>query len=188
MKFFRVLLALTVLPAANFASANELSGALGRHHIDAYIRYDFTESFSSKLSFLYGEDDKKDVEEIGGTSVSYGVFTTGFRAGFNIFMGGKLFWLRSDSENALGASLGAGVDYLLVPDLTAGVEIFYSPEILTAGDFDDSLDLTFNLSYKVIENGIVSAGYRKLEVHAEEISDIDFTIVDGFYLGMKLIF
>lgn len=161
--------------------ANEIEAALGSDHVDFRFTSDFEQDFSGRLALMHSEE-----EDIDSNVVSYTFATRGQREGFDIALGGRVFWADVESEDALGLALGFGVSYELAPKFKAGVEAYYSPDILTSGDLDSSLDLEFRASYQVIDNGAVFLGFRKLE--AEDDNGNDFDIVDGAVLGMRLSF
>lgn len=161
--------------------ANEIEAALGSDHVDFRFTSDFEQDFSGRLALMHSEED-----DVDSNVVSYTFATRGQREGFDISLGGRVFWADVESDDALGLALGFGVSYELAPKFETGVEVYYSPDILTSGDLDSSLDLEFRASYQVIDNGSVFLGFRKLE--AEHDSNIDFDIVDGAVLGMRLSF
>ena len=163
------------------ALANEIEAALGSDHVDFRFTSDFEQDFTGRLALMHSEED-----DVDSNVVSYTFATRGEREGFDISLGGRIFWADVESEDALGLALGFGVSYELAPKFETGVEVYYSPDILTSGDLDNSLDLEVRASYQVIDNGSVFLGFRNLE--AENDNGADFDIVDGAFLGMRLSF
>lgn len=163
------------------ATANEIEASLGADHVDFRLTSEFEQDFSGRFAILHGEEN-----DVDSNLVSYSFVTRGEREGFDISLGGRAFWMDVESDNSLGLALGFGVAYEIIPKLDAGVEVYYSPDILTSGDLDNSLDLEARVSYQVIDNGTVFIGFRNFEVEHE--SGVDFDIVDGGFLGMRLSF
>lgn len=163
------------------AIANEMEVSLSEDHIDFRFTSDFDQDFMGRFAIMHAEEDDGDANV-----VSYTFGTRGERDGFDISLGGRAFWIDAESENALGLALGFGVAYEVLPRLKTGVEIYYSPDILTSGDLDSSLDIEARASYKVIDNGSVFVGFRRYEIEDDNGADAD--IVDGVLIGMRLTF
>ncbi len=172
---------LIAVSAPNITVANELEASLGGDHVDFRFTSDFEQDFIGRLALMHGDEDDADANV-----VSYTFGTQGEREGFDISLGGRLFWADIESDNTLGLALGFGVGYEVIPKLTTGVEVYYSPDILTSGDIDSTLDIEARASYQVIENGTVFVGYRQFEVEVDNGGDAD--IVDGLLVGMRLTF
>ena len=141
---------------------------------------------------MISEDDEapqgRDVEN---TLLSYTFDSRGSRGDLDVSLGGRAFFMDIDVEDStvdgsgLGIALGGGIGAELVPNLTARVEAFYSPDILTGGDLDSTLDTEFRLSYQVIDNGVVYVGYRLLRA---EVNDDEGDVYDGGLIGLRLLF
>ena len=100
-------------------------------------------------------------------------------------LGLRPYWIDAENETGYGVALGAGVNIEIIPKFFAGAKAFYSPDVLTGGDIDNSLDIELPLSFQVIDNGAIFAGYRDIELDTE-FGDID--IYDSYYVGVSLTF
>ncbi|NNL56672.1 MAG: hypothetical protein HKO71_02880, partial [Pseudomonadales bacterium] len=65
-------------------------------------------------------------------------------------------------------------------------QVYYSPKIITGGDYDNTLDAEARINYQLIENGALYIGYRVFEVDSENVGSFD--IYDDPYLGIKFTF
>lgn len=172
--------------------ADELEVSLSDAMVDLRHGSDFDQDFVGRLAIMISEDDEasqgRDVEN---TLLSYTFDSRGSRGDFDISLGGRAFFMDLDVEDSsvdgsgLGIALGGGIGAELAPNFSARLEVFYSPDILTGGDLDSTLDSEFRLSYQVIDNGVVFVGYRLLRA---EIDDDEGDVYDGGLIGLRLLF
>lgn len=102
-------------------------------------------------------------------------------------LGGKLYYLNLEGAEDGGVlGLGGHVRYALpaAPQLSLFTEIFYSPEVLSGGDFAHHTDLTAAVSYRMLERGSVFIGYRKAHIEWENGADADFD--EGAFFGIRI--
>lgn len=96
-------------------------------------------------------------------------------------------WEDDDLDGgAVGLGGFATVNIPDVPGLSLTGGLHYAPSILSFGDSDDMTSLEMRVSYRVIRNAEVFAGYRYLNTDFEGRGDVDLD--EGMLAGMKLFF
>ena len=74
-----------------------------------------------------------------------------------------------------------------VPGLSVGGSAHYAPSILSFGDSDAVTDIEARVSYRVIRNADVYAGYRYVNTDLDN-SSADINLDEGVMAGMKIFF
>lgn len=99
-----------------------------------------------------------------------------------------LLW---DDDDLDGGGVGIGgfatVNIPTVPGLSFGGSAHYAPSILSFGDSDNVTDLEARVSYRVIRNADVYAGYRYVNTDLDD-SHSDVDLDEGVLVGMKIFF
>lgn len=187
-----ILMSTALLTTPFAAVANEVEASLSDALVDFRFTSDFEQDFMGRFAIMHSEDDEAAGNDVDANLISYTFGSHGQRDRFDISLGGRVFFMDIDvdvpggaSGNGLGLALGFGVSAELLPKLSAGIEAYYSPDVLTGGDLDSTLDTELRVSYQVIDNGSVFVGYRLLEA---EVNDDDGDVYDGGVLGMRLSF
>lgn len=162
------------------ALANEIELSISDQLIDLRLTSQFEQDFSGRLSYMHSDD-----EDIDADQLSYTFSTKGKVDLFDIMLGARLFLLDAESQDGYGVALGGGASMEVIDKLTLGVEAFFSPDIITGGDLENTLEIDFRAGYQLIDNGTVFLGYRIFEVDTD-VGDID--IYDGAYVGIKFTF
>lgn len=176
----RTLLAVLSASLAVPVLANELELSINEELIDVRLTSEYEKNFAGQLSLMYS-----DFDDLGSKQISYKFFTQDKIDRFDVELGAKAFWLDTDSDNGFGVGLGFGVKTELLSKLYAGVEVYYSPDIITAGDFENAFEVDARLSYQLLENGSFFVGYRRLEA---DTGKLDIDIYDDPYFGLKFEF
>lgn len=95
-----------------------------------------------------------------------------------------------DDDDFDGGAVGIGgfatVNIPNVPGLSATGALHYAPSILSFGDSDNMTSAEARISYRVIRNAELFAGYRYLNTDLDPRGDIDLD--EGAMAGMKLYF
>ena len=99
-----------------------------------------------------------------------------------------LLW---DDDDLDGGGVGIGgyatVNIPNVPGLSVGGSAHYAPSILSFGDSDAVTDIEARVSYRVIRNADVYAGYRYVNTDLDN-SSADINLDEGVMAGMKIFF
>ena len=99
-----------------------------------------------------------------------------------------LYW---DDDDLDGGGVGVGgyatVNIPTVPGLSFSGSAHYAPSILSFGDSEDVTDIEARISYRVIRNADVYAGYRYINTDLEDSSH-DVNLDEGVLVGMKIFF
>lgn len=95
-----------------------------------------------------------------------------------------------DDHNFKGGGLGVGgyakVNIPQVPGLSVGGSLHYAPNVLSFQDARHIWDFDSKVSYRIIRNGSLFAGYRYLSVAQDHGSSQ--TLDSGLDVGMQLFF
>lgn len=160
--------------------ANELELSINEELIDLRLTTEYEKDFAGQLALMYS-----DFDNLGSKQISYKFFTQDQIDRFNVELGAKTFWLDTEDESGFGVGLGFAAKTELISKLYAGVEVYYSPDIITAGDFENVFEIDARLSYQLLENGSFFVGYRRYEA---DTGKIDLDIYDDPYFGLKFKF
>lgn len=160
--------------------ANELELSINEELIDLRFTSEYEKNFAGQLAFMHS-----DFEDLGSNQLSYKFFTQDKVGEFEVELGAKGFWLDTEDDSGFGVALGVGAAIELLPKLFAGASVYYSPDIITGGDFDNSFEVDARLAYQLLENGSLFVGYRRLEA---DTGRIDIDVYDDAYFGVKFQF
>lgn len=138
--------------------ANEMALSINEEMVEARFTVDYQQDFFGRLALMHA-----DFNEIRADHLNYTFATQDTLGDFSVLLGGRAFWLDSEAGDGFGLSLGVGASKSLTERLSAAVEVFYAPDILTGGDFKNTLEIDSRLSYQLLEGGAIFIGHRKLE-------------------------
>lgn len=145
----------------------------GRSEIQAGAGYTYHEG---SRHLLNGEFYAQGQTALGNLPTTAGI---GFRG---------LLW---DDDDLDGGGVGIGgyatVNIPDVPGLSFGGSAHYAPSILSFGDSDAVTDIEAKISYRVIRNADVYAGYRYVNTDLDN-SRRDVNLDEGVLMGMKIFF
>jgi len=163
------------------ANANDIDLSISDELIDLKFTANYEQDFSGTFALMHA--DYKNVES---DQVSYTFATRGKIERFDVSLGARLFFLDAESEDGFGAALGLGGQTNIVDKVSVSGQAYYSPKIITGGDYENTLDAELRINYQLIENGSLFIGYRVFEVDSENVGSFD--IYDDPYLGIKFTF
>lgn len=178
-----LLLAVSVCASSNL-SANDIELSISDELIDLRFTNDFEQDFHGKLALMHSDVDDGGIN-INTNYLNYQFFTQDTVGRFDLQLGARVFWLDVEDEDGFGVALGVGAVTELIDKLTVGVDIYYTPDVISSGDIENTLDIDFRLGYQMLENGQIYLGYRQFEADFEE-GDVD--IYDDIYFGVKFSF
>lgn len=168
--------------AANNASANTISAEINNETVKLEYK-GFNRSNGSVMSagILYHEDNG----EVYSLGLSVESQIQGQR---NLYggLGGKLYYIEADGPSGAALGLGGHVRYDIpnVKGLSLFTEAYYSPQVLSFNDIEHFSDFTVAVKYKMLEQGSVFVGYRK--VHVDFDFDDHADIDEGAFFGIQL--
>ena len=172
-------ISLASLALLNPAAANEIELSFSDELIDLRYTMDHYNNFFGRAAIA-----RSDYDDIDTNHANYTIFAQDKLESFDVLLGARAFWLDAEDDDGYGVALGIGVSREILFKLHASVEVYYAPDIITGGDFDDLFDADLRLRYQLLENASLFVGYRKLEVDAGQ--DVD--IYDDPYVGIKFVF
>lgn len=178
--FFTTSMSMASMVAFNTVSANEIDLALSDDMIDLKLITEFEKNYSGKLALM-----KADHKDIDSHHLSYTFGTVSDYEFLRFGLAAQAYWLDAEDEDGYGIALGGSVEGDIVTKLTLSASYLYTPDILSGGDLDNTGDFDVRLSYQLLENGSVFAGYRDLDVDTD---DFDFAVYDSGYVGVKFSF
>ena len=137
--------------------------------------------------FTVGEFEfyKENNTDINTNYVSYQFYTQDTVDRFDLQLGAKAFWLDVEDDDGFGIALGAGVAFAVIDKLSLGLDVYYTPDVISSGDIENTLDIDLRLAYQMLENGQLFIGYRRFDADFEK-GDVD--IYDDAYFGVKFSF
>jgi hypothetical protein len=108
--------------------------------------------------------------------------------GLAVGFGLKGLIARVNSYNASAVALGGLVRYSppAVPRLGLVASVYWSPNILTFGDADRSIETGMRVEYEVIPQAAAYIGYRKIKFGIKNFPDT--TLEDGVHVGVRMSF
>ena len=160
---------------SHLSSADTLDLSLSDQMVEIDWRREIGNAAVAELSYLHSEDNREDSDIVG-----VGLFITTSAQQFDIRMGGKLFYFFSKDIDSTGVSLGADANYRLTRQFFIGGSAFYSPDILTWGDFDNFIESDIKVGFKPANNASLYIAYRYLEGSQGKF---DFEPYDGLLIG-----
>ncbi len=164
------------------SSANEMELSISDDYIDLRFTAEYEKDFAGQLALMHA-----DFDDIDSNQLSYKFYTEDKLGRFDVQMGAKAFWLDAEDETGYGIALALGATTEIINKLVAGVELNYSPSIITGGDFDNLFEVDARISYHLLENGTFYIGYRKIEIDTDG-GDVDVDVYDDPYVGVRFQF
>ncbi|MEH6470957.1 MAG: YfaZ family outer membrane protein [Halopseudomonas sp.] len=160
-------------------SANTFNLGLNNDTVEAGLKIPFSASGQISANYLYADDEGK-ILDIG--------FQTIHNSSNNrIELGGKLLKLWSKKRNNGQAfALGGAYRMPVAPSITAAIEAYYAPSVLSWSGVDRFYNIDAKLMYEVMPTADLYLGYR--DVHFKFDSESDQTLDQSFYLGAELKF
>jgi len=107
--------------------------------------------------------------------------------GLSLGLGVKL----NHTENYTTIPLGVEAGFTLpiggsIP-ISIGASLYYAPEVLAMQDAKDFLEYGIHLDVEVIQNGMITVGYRNLDMGFDGVSET-FNYNSSGYIGFKFAF
>ena len=186
MKASRIsLMALSLAMSAAPALASDVDLGLTAESVKAQINvFDSRDDMQLGAGYTYHEGSRHignvDFHTQGRTALGNLPIT----AGLGVRLVG---W---DNDRLDGGALALGGDATAnipdVPGLSVAGSLHYAPSILAFGDSDDVTSLEARVSYRIIRNAELFAGYRYLNTDLDGRKDLNLD--EGLMAGMKLYF
>lgn len=188
----RLCTALVLLAAAGGARAEGIDINLSDQALRAAYAGNLTNLFPRisgqwDVGVLAGEEAGRNYQQLHG-----GMLVTGDagaeRANVIAGLGLRLAGIDSEQESGGALALGGMVDARL-PAFNRIGAIAYAygaPKASSFGDLEGYLEYAVGIDYQVLQSASVYVGYRQLKVDVEGLGD--FTVDNGWHLGMRLAF
>lgn len=175
-------IALTLaLLLAQPALSDEMEISISDKSIDGSYEMFFGNNFSTEISLLHTDMDNVDNADVYNAATYFfdkdgvktnalaaAVFANGKYGNVHTRLGGKLFYIDTDFSNDMyGIALGGGVDAYVRPNLFFTGEVFYAPDIITNGDFDNYWEINGRASFQMLRNASIYIGYRLMAADFE---------------------
>lgn len=181
MKTWSAFFLLTILTFSSITSqADTLGFSISNDFLETKYKTDFNNNTAAELNWVYAKED-----EIKSNFISAGFFAHNKSGQFHVYLGGRLYFLDADKSDGHGILLGGSVDYHFAEKAFASANLYYAPDILTGGDFENTLDTGISVGYKVLPNADLAIGYRFIESEIEA-SKKDAEVYNGLYLEFKI--
>ena len=140
-----------------------------------------------EMGLLAGEEEGSNYQQLHG-----GVLVTGdagaARANVTAGLGARLAVL--DVEEVTGGALALGGMFeARLPAFNrigAVVYAYGAPKASSFGDLEGYLEYSVGVDYQVLQSASVYVGYRQLKIDSKDFGD--FTVDNGWHLGMRLSF
>ena len=173
-------ISLFALAASASLLANEMELSINEELIDLRLTTEYQQDFAGQFAAMHS-----DFDNLGSNQLSYEFYTQDEVEGFDVKLGAKGFWLDSEDDNGFGIALGLGASRDLTQRISAGVSLYYSPDIITGGDFNSVFEIDARLTFQLLENGALFFGHRSYEA---DNGSVDVDIYDDAYFGIKFEF
>jgi hypothetical protein len=185
----------------NLAIADDLALAISDNAIN--INYEsMFDKMSTQATLLHANadnisnSDTKDpttwgvkVDAVTSDLLGYGLFANGKTGSIRTRLGGKAFYLDTESGDAMhGLAFGGGVDTYLGPNIFFTVDFMYAPDIVTGGDFNHYQDLNAQVTFQVLKTASIFLGYRDVQVDFEIPKKYSRNIYQGPFVGFHFKF
>lgn len=145
-----------------------------------------------ELGGLLGEEESRNYTQFHGSLLVTGD-AGAQEANVTAGLGGRLVALDTDEPGGGDATGGAlalgGMFEARLPAFNRLGAIFYAygaPKASTFGDFEGYFEYAGGIDYQVLRDASVYVGYRQIKVDVENVGD--FTVDNGWHLGLKLNF
>jgi hypothetical protein len=197
MKYWIALAGLLTIHTVSYAS--NLDVAISEHSIDGSYENFYGNNFSTQLSVFHSKTDgvkNSDVENpatfdskldnIETNMLAYGLFANGKHGRIRSHLGGKIFYIASEYSNVMhGLALGGGIDIFINSSFFLTGQLFYAPDIVTGGDFNNYIESSLQANFQIMRNASMYIGYKQLEADFETPKDRTREFYDGAYVGFR---
>ena len=112
--------------------------------------------------------------------------------GLRLGMGVKANYTKDFTTVPLGLEFAYKLPTKTLIPLFLNGEFYYAPTALAFSDAEDFLEFRVDLDIRIIKNGNITVGYRRLDTNYEVLkgytADGDFTYNSSWYVGFKINF
>jgi len=192
------LIATSLLYATNNSFELNLNDNTVETKLDVYLndKYVLNEesNYYFNLRYLYSEEDEdknsnnqQKLAGIGFKVMSPYVNDSGFKLGIGL----NGVWADNNEDLSFFAlPIYLYATYELNEKFDFGLDIGYSPSILTFADGDKYKEANIKASYKILDNGKIFVGYRKIrtEYELDKKNNLKIDFDDTPYFGFSVIF
>jgi len=108
-------------------------------------------------------------------------------SGFSVGMGVKFNYTTDFSSIPLGLEVTYKIPKTAYVPMYLNASAYYGPRVLSFGDADRYYDYRVSYDIELIENGLVTVGYRSIHTNYQGVRG-DCTYNKAFYFGFKFLF
>ena len=150
--------------------------------------YELDDANQYYLGMNHLRSEVSDNKYNGLTSVNFRLMNDNFdEEKFSFGMGFRLTHVSNDiDETFVVMPIGVHGRYNLSSKLSLNTNIYYSPEALSFFDAKKLISYDIDVNYKIINNGFIYVGSRKIDTQYDNGADIEFN--KSVYFGFKFLF
>jgi hypothetical protein len=181
--YTRFFLAL-VITISGHTMADSFGFAISNDYLEIEYQNPINNNLAMDAAWVYTDNDGVKIN-----FVSAGFYAYNKTQQFEVYLGGKPYYLDGDKDgnskltSGHGILLGGAVNMHVADKAYVSAELFYAPDILTGGDFENTIDTGISATYQVLPNADLALGYRFLET---ETGKFDYEVYKGLYLSFKV--
>ena len=108
--------------------------------------------------------------------------------GLSLGLGVKLNHTENYTTIPLGVEAGLTLPTGGSIPISVGASIYYAPEVLAMQDAKDFLEYRVHVDVEVIQNGMITIGYRNLDIKYDVVNADTFNYNSSGYIGFKFAF
>ena len=211
MKYWTILMLGLLAMQNTFADEMEIS--LSDKIVDGSYDMFFSNNFGIRFSLMHSDIDNVDNADVSDPytnwkqedsvktdMINVGLFANNEFGNVHTRLGGKIYYLNTEHHNdLLGAAVGGSVDAYVTPTIFFTGEAFYSPDIITNGDYKNYWEANARASFQILSNANLYVGYKIMAANFEWdnmkklglmqqwlMNDTGSrTFFDGLYLGIR---
>ncbi len=179
-KYITLFLGAVIVMPFSIALADEAELAIG----DEYVALKYNRDLDSDFSFVF-DFNTAERKNIDSDRFSFKLEAEGEVDYTDVALGIAVFNQSVESSDGYGVALGLKVGTQVVGNFSASASLYYSPDILTGGDLEDTIDLELKGKYQIIENASLFIGYKKMEADTD-VDSID--LYSDYFFGASFNF
>ena len=147
--------ALSALLFSTYSNADTVELSLFSDIVGLGYKANINNAYSANVDFTHSQYDNLDSNLFKGGFIAKGV-----RDNLTGYVGLEPFWLNTEHTDTYGLSIGGGAKYLITPEFWAAGDIYYAPDIIVGGDYDNYYNFSAKIGYNVLPHASVYLGYQ----------------------------
>jgi len=161
------------------AAASTFNLGINNDSVGAGLKSTISSTSEFTINYLYADEE--------GKALDLGFLTVNNSRGKRIALGGKALKLWSKTrDNGHVFALGGDVRVPIIPSLSAAIEGYFAPSVLSSSGIENYYSIDAKLMYSIMPTADLYLGYRDVEFKFE--NEQDQTLDQSFYLGVEFKF